>query len=941
MISFFKKTSYKKIYPLPVFLGMFFIFFAFSLEVHAGSVTPEWAERLGGAGYDYGLSITTDADGNVLVTGSVNDTADLNGDGDTTDPNETTASPYGGDDAFISVFDASGTNLWYTRLGGAGYDYGYSITTDADGNVLVTGSVNDTADLNGDGDTTDPNETTASPYGGDDAFISVFDASGTNLWYTRLGGAGYDYGYSITTDADGNVLVTGSVNDTADLNGDGDTTDPNETTASPYGGDDAFISVFDASGTNLWYTRLGGAGYDYGYSITTDADGNVLVTGSVNDTADLNGDGDTTDPNETTASPYGGDDAFISVFDASGTNLWYTRLGGAGYDYGYSITTDADGNVLVTGSVNDTADLNGDGDTTDPNETTASPYGGDDAFISVFDASGTNLWYTRLGGAGYDYGYSITTDADGNVLVTGSVNDTADLNGDGDTTDPNETTASPYGGDDAFISVFDASGTNLWYTRLGGAGYDYGYSITTDADGNVLVTGSVNDTADLNGDGDTTDPNETTASPYGGDDAFISVFSYDFTPPVLTLDSPSSPTGDFTPTITGVATDARNALASVEYQVDSTSGSWSTCTADDGTFDSSSEAFSCQTQELSEGTHTIYLRSTDSADNTTQEGEESEVSIQIDLTYPSLTLNPLPPLTNDSTLILTGTTKDTDGTIQNVEYQLDSLSGSWTPCTSNDSLFEEQEESFTCTLTNLSDGNHIIYIRSTDNVGNSTSIQTSPSEDTTIDTKEPTLEPKSQITLELKGTKKTNIEEGETFYTQKERPKLKGRNEEAKNGTVVVYQRTYLGAKRKIATARIDKDGNWEYSLPKKENDSRHYAIKLIDEAGNESDISQWFKVIYDRKAPTFKTELPKTQNVTRGTRIDFPAKDNFSGIDSYQVKLTPYHKEWKKIPNKKDSFFIIPESVSNGIYTLTLKVTDKAGNRLTHSMTVTVGDGK
>ncbi|QQS61605.1 MAG: hypothetical protein IPN70_01595 [Candidatus Moraniibacteriota bacterium] len=86
----------------------------------------------------------------------------------------------------------------------------------------------------------------------------------------------------------------------------------------------------------------------------------------------------------------------------------------------------------------------------------------------------------------------------------------------------------------------------------------------------------------------------------------------------------------------------------------------------------------------------------------------------------------------------------------------------------------------------------------------------------------------------------------------------------------------------------------------KEKNDSRHYAIKLIDEAGNESDISQWFKVIYDRKAPTFKTELPKTQNVTRGTRIDFPAKDNFSGIDSYQVKLTPYHKEWKKIPNKK-----------------------------------------
>ncbi|QQS61403.1 MAG: SBBP repeat-containing protein [Candidatus Moraniibacteriota bacterium] len=833
---------------------------------------------------------------------------------------------------------ATVTHEWSKRLGGAGSDTGYYIAIGSSGNMYVAEYITGDADLNGDGDFTDPYESGIG-FGGTDAFFSVFSSDGTYLWSKRLGGTGTDNGSSITLDSSGNLYVAGSVTGIADLNGDGDILDVNETGGVPYGGQDAFISAFTSSGEYLWSKRLGGVEQDTGRGSSVDFSGGIYISGQTRGTADFNGDGDTNDFNETVVAPYGEPDAFLSAFTSDGTHLWSKRLGGLETDTNYKVITDFFGNLYVTGFITGDADLNGDGDILDVNETGGVPYGGQDAFISAFTSSGEYLWSKRLGGGSFDYIWNISSrDTSRNIYIAGSVTGIADLNGDGDILDVNETGGVPYGGQDAFISAFTSSGEYLWSRRLGGVGNDFVYSSISNSSGNIYITGRITDIADLNGDGDFTDPYESGVG-FGGSDIFLSAFSYDTTPPSLSLTPISTPTPDSTPTLTGTATDLLSTIQSVEFQLNSTSGSWTPCTPDDGTFNSASESFSCTTPELTDGTYTIYTRSTDSNTNTTKEGEESSFTFTIDLTYPSLTLNPLPPLTNDSTLILTGTTKDTDGTIQNVEYQLDSLSGSWTPCTSNDSLFEEQEESFTCTLTNLSDGNHIIYIRSTDNVGNSTSIQTSPSEDTTIDTKEPTLEPKSQITLELKGTKKTNIEEGETFYTQKERPKLKGRNEEAKNGTVVVYQRTYLGAKRKIATARIDKDGNWEYSLPKKENDSRHYAIKLIDEAGNESDISQWFKVIYDRKAPTFKTELPKTQNVTRGTRIDFPAKDNFSGIDSYQVKLTPYHKEWKKIPNKKDSFFIIPESVSNGIYTLTLKVTDKAGNRLTHSMTVTVGD--
>ncbi|QQS61606.1 MAG: PQQ-like beta-propeller repeat protein [Candidatus Moraniibacteriota bacterium] len=182
------------------------------------------------------------------------------------------------------------------------------------------------------------------------------------------------------------------------------------------------------------------------------------------------------------------------------------------------------------------------------------------------------------------------------------------------------------------------------------------------------------------------------------DSSYLNLASFtdpDILPPSLTLTPISSPTSDTTISITGTTIDELSDIYQVHYQVDSTEGEWTPCTPDDSLFDSSSEIFSCTPEEFQEGTHTVYIRVKDNA--LSQNETTQSLTFTIDLTYPSLTLNPLPPLTNDSTLILTGTTKDTDGTIQNVEYQLDSLSGSWTPCTSNDSLFEEQEESFTCT----------------------------------------------------------------------------------------------------------------------------------------------------------------------------------------------------------------------------------------------------
>jgi hypothetical protein len=82
--------------------------------------------------------------------------------------------------------------------------------------------------------------------------------------------------------------------------------------------------------------------------------------------------------------------------------------------------------------------------------------------------------------------------------------------------------------------------------------------------------------------------------------------------PTISLGSVTpDPTSDTTPLISGTALDSDGTISTVEYQVDSTAGSWSACTPDDGTFNGASETFTCTSAVLLDGAHTIYVRAKD------------------------------------------------------------------------------------------------------------------------------------------------------------------------------------------------------------------------------------------------------------------------------------------------------------------------------------------
>jgi uncharacterized membrane protein YqhA len=451
----------------------------------------EWAKSMGGTNSDIGNFCALDVSGNVYTTGYFSGTTDFD-----PGPGIFNLTSLGGSDIFISKLDSSGNFVWAKQFGGTGNDAGNSIAIDIYGNICTTGYFWGTVDF-------DPgigvyNLTSA---GSADVFVSKLDTSGNFIWAKQMGGTNYELGSSIYTDTYGNVYTTGYFYGISDF-------DPgagvyNLTSA---GSADVFISKLDTAGNFIWAKRLGGAYHDYPYSITADVSGNVYTTGIFLNTADF-------DPgagvyNLSSAGQY---DIFVSKLNAFGNFEWAKRIGGIGLDYGLSISYDASGNIYTVGSFYDTVDF-------DPgvgvfNMISAS---GPNTFISKLDTAGNFVWAKSMEGLWGNIGLSITIDTSGNVYSTGYFNGIVDF-------DPGTGTfnLTSVGGSDIFVSKLDVSGNFIWAKQLGGTNDDYGYSISTDASGNVYTTGAFSGTADF-------DPgigtfNLTSA---GWDDIFVHKLSY-------------------------------------------------------------------------------------------------------------------------------------------------------------------------------------------------------------------------------------------------------------------------------------------------------------------------------------------------------------------------------------------------------------------------------
>ena len=424
------------------------------LSVNAQTPNWQWAKSAGGTGSAFGLIVSTDAIGNVFMTGYFKSPTITFG--------TTTLTNAGSNDVFIVKYDATGNVLWAKSVGGAYDERGQSVSTDASGNVFMTGYfISPTISF---GTTTLTNTYASNLYS--DFFIVKYDTSGNVLWAKSAEGAYDDSGQSVSTDASGNVFITGIYYSPTITFGTTTLTKANPT--SNYS--DIFIVKYDASGNMLWATSAeDGVFNDDGRSVSTDASGNVFIAGYFASPTITFGTTTLTNTNSSW-------DIFIVKYDSSGNVLWAKSAGGTAYDIGNSVSTDAIGNVFMTGIYYSPTITFGITTLTNANNVA-------DIFIVKYDASGNVLWAKSAEGTWYDLSYGVCTDVIGNVFITGAFySPTITF---GTTTLTNVNAAN-----DIFIVKYDASGNVLWAKSAGGTGYDEGYAVSTDASGNVFLTGN-------------------------------------------------------------------------------------------------------------------------------------------------------------------------------------------------------------------------------------------------------------------------------------------------------------------------------------------------------------------------------------------------------------------------------------------------------------------
>lgn len=411
----------------------------------AARCTPEWVRGWGAQGDDRTESVGVDIAGNIYVSGWFQGTVDF-GLG--------AVAARGDRDAYVMRRSGDGKATWLRHFGGSGKDVAWALAVSESGNVAIASVYHDDVALS-------EQVTLPRASGGYDVAVAQYSPSGDLLWHMTLNGPEDEHLFGITVNKHEEVIVTGSFG--------GSITVAGEETLASLGERDGLVVKIGAHGDVRWSRRFGGSGSDFGYGVTSDAQGRVIVGGSVQAMVDF-GAGPTRGGNN--------NDAAVIAYDADGELLWARRFGDDKGQETMSVAMAPDGGIALGGQFTGVLDFG--------NERVEVRGDKPDAFIALLDPAGNIRWARAVGAEGAsDAVRSVAVDGGGNVVATGSFQRRAEIDGQW---------LESSGLGDVFVAKFAPTGQRQWACGWGGSGNEIGYWITTDREDNVIIAGAFQET---------------------------------------------------------------------------------------------------------------------------------------------------------------------------------------------------------------------------------------------------------------------------------------------------------------------------------------------------------------------------------------------------------------------------------------------------------------
>lgn len=393
--------------------SLFFTIGALTLLAAFSPARAQWIQQFGTSSNDEIRAVATDSAGNLFATGFASG-AVLGQSGS------------GAEDAVVAKYDSAGGLVWAREFGTSSSDFAYSLARVGSG-IVVGGTTPGTL----------PGQTSS---GSNDAFVRLYDDTGTTLWTKQVGTVDSDVVNGVAADGFGHIIAVGWT--AGAFSG-----------FSSAGSTDLFVMQLNAStGAILWTRQFGSSGLDLAQAVAVDSSGNIFVGGDAG--GPLSG--------QTHA---GGTDGFVMKLNSSGTALWTHQFGTSGTDHVYGLAVDSGGDAIAGGS-------------------TAGTLPGQVSLGGVFDAfarklygnDGTALWTTQFGTAGTDEVEDVAVNSAGQVLVGGYTNST--LQG--------QTSA---GGEDGFIQGLNTDGSTILTEQFGTSGNDQVLGVALDANSQIFAGG--------------------------------------------------------------------------------------------------------------------------------------------------------------------------------------------------------------------------------------------------------------------------------------------------------------------------------------------------------------------------------------------------------------------------------------------------------------------